>query len=159
MGGLYGDLPPPSSTPSADEEKSSSSTMWSSGTKMAPPALRKSSSMFAPPQTILKSQQSQNKAKSSITPQIKTPSSSIPPPASSDNGKSPSFQPTLVGVTSTRPDHGFSEILPKKISQVTGSPPRPWGFTGLWHTRKAGELSNQCHCPHGSPTYLHGRSS
>ncbi|XP_038988511.1 DNA-damage-repair/toleration protein DRT111, chloroplastic-like isoform X1 [Phoenix dactylifera] len=101
LGGLYGDLPPPSSTPSADEEKSSSSAVWSSSTKMAPPTLRKPSSMFAPPQTVLKSQQSQSRAKTSITPQIKTPSSSTPPPSLSDNGKSPSFQPALVGLTST----------------------------------------------------------
>ncbi|KAG1365022.1 putative DNA-damage-repair/toleration protein DRT111, chloroplastic [Cocos nucifera] len=101
LGGLYGDLPPPSSTLSADEEKSSSSAIWSSSSKMAPPALRKPSSVFAPPQTVLKSQQSQSKAKSLITHQIKTPSSSNPPPALSDNGKSPSFQPALVGVTST----------------------------------------------------------
>lgn len=101
LGGLYGDLPPPSSTPSADEEKSSSSAVWSSSAKMAPPALRKPSSVFAPPQSVLKSQQSQSKAKSSITPQVKVPSSSTPPPTLPDGGKSPSFQPALVGVTST----------------------------------------------------------
>ncbi|XP_010926953.1 DNA-damage-repair/toleration protein 111 [Elaeis guineensis] len=102
LGGLYGDLPPPSSAPSADEEKSSSSAVWSSSAKMAPSTLRKPSSVFAPPQSVLKSQQSQSKAKSSTTPQIKTSSSFTPPPALPDNGtKSPSFQPALVGVTST----------------------------------------------------------
>ncbi|ONK61970.1 uncharacterized protein A4U43_C08F35470 [Asparagus officinalis] len=100
LGGLYGDLPPPSSAPSTDEEKSNNS-VWSSSAKMAPPTLRKPSSTFAPPQTILKSQLSQSKSKSPILTQTKTlfttTSSSLP-----DNGtKSPSFQPALVGVTST----------------------------------------------------------
>lgn len=100
LGGLYGDLPPPSSAPSADEEKTSNS-VWSSSAKMAPPTLRKPSSTFTPPQTILKNQQSQTKSRSPMLLQTKTPStnasSSLP-----DNGtKSPTFQPALVGVTST----------------------------------------------------------
>lgn len=99
LGGLYGDLPPPSSTPSTDEERSSNS-VWSSSAKMAPPTLRKPSSTFAPPQTILKNQQSQAKSKTPILPQTKTLSAA--PASLPDNGtKSPSFQPALVGVTST----------------------------------------------------------
>ncbi|XP_072970628.1 DNA-damage-repair/toleration protein 111 [Typha angustifolia] len=98
LGGLYGDLPPPSSTSSADEEKSSSSSVWSSSAKMAPPTLRKPAAVFAPPQSVMKSQQLQNKAKSST--QIRTSTSFTPSPALSDNGKGP-FQPALVGVTST----------------------------------------------------------
>ncbi|XP_064979216.1 DNA-damage-repair/toleration protein DRT111, chloroplastic-like isoform X1 [Musa acuminata AAA Group] len=100
LGGLYGDLPPPSSA--ADEEKSSSSTVWSSSAKMAPATLRKPSSVLTPPQSVLKNQQSQSKAKSSIASQMKTLSSSAPPPSLPENGtKSSSFQPALVGVTSS----------------------------------------------------------
>ncbi|XP_039115275.1 DNA-damage-repair/toleration protein DRT111, chloroplastic [Dioscorea cayenensis subsp. rotundata] len=99
LGGLYGDLPPPSS---AEEEKSNSSVVWSSSAKMAPPALRKPASVLAPPQSVLKSQQSQNKSKNSLPPQSKTATSTLPPPALPDSGmKSPTFQPALVGVTST----------------------------------------------------------
>ncbi|OAY74963.1 DNA-damage-repair/toleration protein DRT111, chloroplastic [Ananas comosus] len=99
LGGLYGDLPPPSSTSSTDEERSASSSVWSSSTKMAPPTLRKPTSVLAPPQSVLKSQQLQNKAKSAAQSKALN---SIPPPALPDNAeKSPSFQPALVGVTST----------------------------------------------------------
>ncbi|XP_043701881.1 DNA-damage-repair/toleration protein DRT111, chloroplastic [Telopea speciosissima] len=102
LGGLYGDLPPPSSAPSADEEKSSNSAVWSSSTKMAPPTLRKPSSLFTPPHTVLKNQQSQNKPKTINSSQTRTVYSSTNSLASSADGvKSPSFQPALVGVTST----------------------------------------------------------
>ncbi|KAG9439125.1 hypothetical protein H6P81_019290 [Aristolochia fimbriata] len=93
LGGLYGDLPPPSST----EEGSSNS--WSSSAKMAPSTLRKPA-VFAPP-SVLKSQQSQNKPKPTVTPQAKVTSSSSPSILSDESAKSPSFQPALVGVTST----------------------------------------------------------
>ncbi|WOL18560.1 DNA-damage-repair/toleration protein [Canna indica] len=100
LGGLYGDLPPPSST--ADEEKSSSSAVWSSSAKMAPPTLRKQASVLAPPQSVLKNQQSQIKSKSLITQQTKTLTSFTALPPLPDNGiKASSFQPALVGVTST----------------------------------------------------------
>ena len=100
LGGLYGDLPPPSSAPSTDEEKSSNS-VWSSSAKMAPPALRKPSSTFAPPQTILKSQQSQTKSKIPLLPPTENLSSNTASSLPYNGIKSPSFQPALVGVTST----------------------------------------------------------
>ncbi|GFS37964.1 D111/G-patch domain-containing protein [Actinidia rufa] len=89
LGGLYGDLPPPSST---DEDRTTinSSTVWSSSAKMAPSTLRKPS--FAPPQTVLKTPHKPKKAVSS------------PGPAAAvvdDCGRTPAFQPALVGVTST----------------------------------------------------------
>ena len=99
LGGLYGDLPPPSS---ADEDKPTNSSVWSSSAKMAPAALRKPSSVFAPPQTVLKTQQAQAKSKTLssskilISPVV-APSPSVP----SEGARSPSFQPALVGVTST----------------------------------------------------------
>ncbi|KAJ4977148.1 hypothetical protein NE237_002254 [Protea cynaroides] len=95
LGGLYGDLPPPSS---ADEEKSSNSGVWSSSVKMAPPTLRKPSSLFTPPHTVLKNQQSQNKPRTIISSQTRNLNSSVLP---DDGARSPSFQPALVGVTST----------------------------------------------------------
>ncbi|XP_058071577.1 DNA-damage-repair/toleration protein DRT111, chloroplastic [Magnolia sinica] len=101
LGGLYGDLPPPSSAPPADEERSTNSAVWSSSTKMAPPTLRKPSSVFAPPQSVLKSQQSQNKPKTTVPPQTKVLSSALPSTLHDDGVRSPSFQPALVGVTST----------------------------------------------------------
>ncbi|KAA8514842.1 hypothetical protein F0562_018021 [Nyssa sinensis] len=92
LGGLYGDLPPPSS---ADEERTnSSSNVWSSSAKMAPSTLRKPASIFAPPQTVLKVQ---NKPKTVSSVQQKIVSSSL----SIDEARNPSFQPALVGVTST----------------------------------------------------------
>ncbi|CAK9133497.1 unnamed protein product [Ilex paraguariensis] len=99
LGGLYGDLPPPSST---DEEKpiSNSSAVWSSSAKFAPPTLRKPS--FAPPQTVLKSQ-SKPKVLNSSQPRTVISSSPVAPLSTStadDNGRT-SFQPALVGVTST----------------------------------------------------------
>ncbi|KAJ4980621.1 hypothetical protein NE237_031458 [Protea cynaroides] len=102
LGGLYGDLPPPLSAPSADEEKSSNSAVWSSSTKMAPPTLRKPSSLFTPPHSVLKNQQSQNKPKAITSSQTRNVISSTNSLGLSDEGmKSPSFQPALVGVTST----------------------------------------------------------
>ncbi|XP_042414010.1 DNA-damage-repair/toleration protein DRT111, chloroplastic-like [Zingiber officinale] len=97
LGGLYGDLPPPST---ADEERSSSSSVWSSSAKMAPPTLRKQS-IILQPQSVLKNQQSHIKAKSSLTPQVKELGASAPLNLSENGGKAPSFQPALVGVTST----------------------------------------------------------
>ncbi|KAL9997751.1 putative G-patch domain, RNA recognition motif domain, SPF45, RNA recognition, splicing factor 45 [Helianthus debilis subsp. tardiflorus] len=90
LGGLYGDLPPPSST-STDEDShskspnpsSSSSNVWSSSVKMAPPTLRKPSHI-PPPKTLIKPQQSKPRA----------------PPVVSDVSTT-SFQPALVGVTSS----------------------------------------------------------
>lgn len=99
LGGLYGDLPPPST--SADEEKSTSNSVWSSSAKMAPPTLRKPSSTLAPPQTILKSQHSQGKSKSPILLQNKTPTTTTSSLFPNHGTKSPSFQPALMGVTST----------------------------------------------------------
>lgn len=96
LGGLYGDLPPPTS---ADEEKTSNASVWSSSAKMAPSTLRKSSSVFAPPQSVLKSQHSQIKSRTPSSSSTKTLTS--PAPAHDDGLKSPSFQPALVGVTST----------------------------------------------------------
>ncbi|XP_068656808.1 DNA-damage-repair/toleration protein DRT111, chloroplastic-like [Aristolochia californica] len=96
LGGLYGDLPPPSST---EEERSSNS--WSSSAKMAPSTLRKPA-VFAPPPSVLKSQQSQSKPKLSATSQAKVTSSSpLPSILPDESAKSLSFQPALVGVTST----------------------------------------------------------
>ncbi|KAK1324853.1 hypothetical protein QJS10_CPA01g00548 [Acorus calamus] len=100
LGGLYGDLPPPSSASSNDEDQqrsSSNSAVWSSSVKMAPPTLRKPS-MYVPPLSVLKPQHSQLKPR---------PVNSIPPakPVAQpmDDGalRSPSFQPALVGVTSS----------------------------------------------------------
>ncbi|XP_042420848.1 DNA-damage-repair/toleration protein DRT111, chloroplastic-like [Zingiber officinale] len=98
LGGLYGDLPPPAA---ADEERSNSSSVWSSSGKMAPPTLRKQSTVFSPPQSILRNQQLQIKAKSSITPQPRPLSASTPPSLLENDTKGPAFQPALVGVTST----------------------------------------------------------
>lgn len=98
LGGLYGDLPPPSST---DEDRTTapSSNVWSSSAKMAPPTLRKPNSVFAPPQTILKPQ---NKPKTLIPPHPKAISSVHTTVVVTNEGtKNPSFQPALVGVTST----------------------------------------------------------
>ncbi|XXG85210.1 hypothetical protein AAC387_Pa11g0334 [Persea americana] len=98
LGGLYGDLPPPSS---AEEERSSNSAVWSSSAKMAPTTLRKPASVFASPPSVLKT--TQNKPKTQVTPQAKPLiSSSVLPASLPDDGvRSPSFQPALVGVTST----------------------------------------------------------
>ncbi|KAL5977132.1 hypothetical protein ACLOJK_021474 [Asimina triloba] len=101
LGGLYGDLPPPSSTQSGDEEKSSNSAVWSSSTKMAPPTLRKPSSVFAPPQLALKNQHAQNKHKTTTPQQTKVSGSAVPLSSHDNGAQSPSFQPALVGVTST----------------------------------------------------------
>ncbi|XP_010241188.1 PREDICTED: DNA-damage-repair/toleration protein DRT111, chloroplastic [Nelumbo nucifera] len=102
LGGLYGDLPPPSSAPSADEERSSNSAVWSSSAKMAPATLRKPSSLYTPPASVLKAQQSQNKAKAATSSQAKTVTAAATSSALPDDGvRSPSFQPALVGVTST----------------------------------------------------------
>lgn len=98
LGGLYGDLPPPSST---DEDKiaNPSSNVWSSSVKMAPPTLRKPSSVFAPPQTVLKTQIKPKIVNSSQQPKMITPMVVV---AAADEGRrSPSFQPALVGVTSS----------------------------------------------------------
>ncbi|PKA62174.1 DNA-damage-repair/toleration protein DRT111, chloroplastic [Apostasia shenzhenica] len=100
LGGLYGDLPPPSSSHSAEEEKSSNS-VWSSSAKMAPSTLRKPSSVFASPHSVLKNQQSQNKAKTPLPPQSKASSSTMSPPRPDNDSKSSSFQPALVAFTST----------------------------------------------------------
>ncbi|KAJ9691167.1 hypothetical protein PVL29_013370 [Vitis rotundifolia] len=100
LGGLYGDLPPPSS---ADEDKPTNSSVWSSSAKMAPAALRKPSSVFAPPQSVLKTQHAQakpktlNSSKILISPGL-APSPSVLP---NEGARSPSFQPALVGVTSS----------------------------------------------------------
>ncbi|XAR72533.1 hypothetical protein NMG60_11019207 [Bertholletia excelsa] len=97
LGGLYGDLPPPSST---DEDRTNnSSTVWSSSAKMAPPTLRKPA--FAPPQTVLKPQH-KPKTAISVPPKTVTPSPTPPTAAVAEGGgRSPTFQPALVGVTST----------------------------------------------------------
>ncbi|PSS28963.1 DNA-damage-repair/toleration protein [Actinidia chinensis var. chinensis] len=89
LGGLYGDLPPPSST---DEDRTTinSSTVWSSSAKMAPSTLRKPA--FAPPQTVLKTPLKLKKAVSSPGP---------PAAMVDDGGRTPAFEPALVGVTST----------------------------------------------------------
>ncbi|KAK8969722.1 hypothetical protein KSP40_PGU008861 [Platanthera guangdongensis] len=94
LGGLYGDLPPPSSKSSADEEKSSKS-VWSSSAKMAPPTLRKTPSVLPSPQSLLKSQLTQIKNKTPITPQSKGPYSNA------DIDTRSSFQPALVAATSS----------------------------------------------------------
>lgn len=96
LGGLYGDLPPPSS---AEEDKPSNSNVWSSSVKMAPPTLRKPQSVLAPPQSILKSQ-TKPKTLSSSNPKILN-SSPVVMAMSDDGARIPSFQPALVGVTST----------------------------------------------------------
>ncbi|XP_031505495.1 DNA-damage-repair/toleration protein DRT111, chloroplastic [Nymphaea colorata] len=102
LGGLYGDLPPPASVASSssgDEEKNNSSSTWSSSAKMAPPALRKPSYLFTPPQSVLKSQQSQGRPKTS---QTKTVSSVSTGSTLIDDGiQSVGIQPALVGVTAT----------------------------------------------------------
>ncbi|KAJ4798671.1 DNA-damage-repair/toleration protein [Rhynchospora pubera] len=90
LGGLYGDLPPPSS--SADEEKTTTSSVWSSSTKMAPPTLRKPASILAPPHSLLR-------PKTLAQSQLKT---TAPQPVLLDTTPEPtSYQPALVGVTST----------------------------------------------------------
>ncbi|KAL6991982.1 hypothetical protein U1Q18_010093 [Sarracenia purpurea var. burkii] len=92
LGGLYGDLPPPSST---DEDRATnSSNVWSSSAKMAPSTLRKPA--FAPPQTILKPQLKTKPV--NLAHQPKAVSSTV---VTDDGGRSPAFQPALVGVTST----------------------------------------------------------
>ncbi|KAD3337846.1 hypothetical protein E3N88_33367 [Mikania micrantha] len=94
LGGLYGDLPPPSST-STDEDAHTktpnpSSNVWSSSVKMAPPTLRKpsNSSHIPPPKALIKPQQAKSR-----TPTI-TPVADV-------TTRSSSFQPALVGVTSS----------------------------------------------------------
>ncbi|KAK9058017.1 hypothetical protein SSX86_022857 [Deinandra increscens subsp. villosa] len=101
LGGLYGDLPPPSST-STDEDAHNktpnpSSNVWSSSVKMAPSALRKpssssssssSSSHIPPPKTLIKPQQTKSRTLHSA-------------PAVPATRSSSSFQPALVGVTSS----------------------------------------------------------
>ncbi|KAI0498859.1 hypothetical protein KFK09_019757 [Dendrobium nobile] len=100
LGGLYGDLPPPSSKNAAEEEKSSNS-VWSSSAKMAPPTLRKTPSLLPSPHSVLKNQQSQTKPKNPLPAQSKSSASTVPSPLPDSDTKISSFQPALVGVTST----------------------------------------------------------
>ncbi|XP_078438105.1 D111/G-patch domain-containing protein [Wolffia australiana] len=103
LGGLYGDLPPPSSSSSNanDEKGGSNSAVWSSSTKMAPPTLRKPSSIFPTPPSVLKNQPSQIKTKPVIVPKQNSSDSPLPAPFENGINKGQSFQPALVGVTST----------------------------------------------------------
>ena len=104
LGGLYGDLPPPSSSSNVNDDKGGNNTaVWSSSTKMAPPTLRKPSSMFPTPPSVLKNQHSQIKSKPVPISTARAVSSSDLPPSSSEFGgtNGASFQPALVGVTST----------------------------------------------------------
>lgn len=93
LGGLYGDLPPPSSVA---EDKPSNSNVWSSSAKMAPPTLRKPSIFTAPP-SVLKSQ-SKLKTLSSSNAKIVSSVSTV---VSDEGPRNSTFQPALVGVTST----------------------------------------------------------
>ncbi|CAH1429878.1 unnamed protein product [Lactuca virosa] len=97
LGGLYGDLPPPSSTDEDSHNRitNPSSNVWSSSVKMAPPTLRKpsSSSLIPPPKTLLKPQQTK--------PRIVNSTAVAPPVPDVITRSSSSFQPALVGVTSS----------------------------------------------------------
>lgn len=99
LGGLYGDLPPPSSTADENSTTTSTTNVWSSSAKMAPPTLRKP---FAPPQTILRPKPAQPKA---APPPSAHKNIAVSQPAPDENRNpnpsAASFQPALVGVTSS----------------------------------------------------------
>ncbi|PIN07330.1 mRNA splicing factor [Handroanthus impetiginosus] len=99
LGGLYGDLPPPSSATDDSSTTTSTTNVWSSSVKMAPPTLRKP---FPPPQTILRPQHAKPKqsqptsvSKHTTTAQATADENTNPNPSTA------SFQPALVGVTSS----------------------------------------------------------
>ncbi|KAK6154833.1 hypothetical protein DH2020_009081 [Rehmannia glutinosa] len=99
LGGLYGDLPPPSSTGDDSSTTTSASNVWSSSAKMAPPTLRKP---FPPPQTILRPQHAKPKPSQPSTSSKLT--TIVQPSADENRNPNPttvSFQPALVGVTSS----------------------------------------------------------
>ncbi|KAI3455937.1 hypothetical protein Pfo_012600 [Paulownia fortunei] len=98
LGGLYGDLPPPSAR---DDSSTTTSTtnVWSSSVKMAPPTLRKP---FPPPQTIIRAQHLKPKQSQPTT--VSKHTTTTQPTADENINPNPStasFQPALVGVTST----------------------------------------------------------
>ncbi|XP_071690192.1 DNA-damage-repair/toleration protein 111-like [Rutidosis leptorrhynchoides] len=102
LGGLYGDLPPPSSTSTTDDDSHSnktpnpSSNVWSSTVKMAPPTLRKpsASTLIPPPKTLIKPQQTKPKI-------VNSSASSMGVGPTDMISRNQSFQPALVGVTSS----------------------------------------------------------
>ncbi|KAL0352793.1 UNVERIFIED_CONTAM: DNA-damage-repair/toleration protein, chloroplastic [Sesamum angustifolium] len=99
LGGLYGDLPPPSSATDDSSTTTSATNVWSSSVKMAPPTLRKP---VPPPQTILRPPNP--KPKQSQTTTVSKNTIAIQPPVvenTSHNPTTSSFQPALVGVTSS----------------------------------------------------------
>ncbi|KAL0305427.1 UNVERIFIED_CONTAM: DNA-damage-repair/toleration protein, chloroplastic [Sesamum radiatum] len=98
LGGLYGDLPPPSSATDDSSTTTSATNVWSSSVKMAPPTLRKP---VAPPHTILRPPNP--KPKQSQTTTVSKNTIAIQPVVenTSHNPTTSSFQPALVGVTSS----------------------------------------------------------
>ncbi|CAA2980172.1 DNA-damage-repair/toleration protein DRT111, chloroplastic-like [Olea europaea var. sylvestris] len=97
--GLYGDLPPPSSTTDDSSATTATTNVWSSSAKMAPPTVRKP---FPPPQTILRTQQPKPKPNSTISKGPATyTTSAISDENTNPNPATASFQPALVGVTSS----------------------------------------------------------
>ncbi|XP_051136201.1 DNA-damage-repair/toleration protein DRT111, chloroplastic isoform X2 [Andrographis paniculata] len=101
LGGLYGDLPPPSSSADENSTTTSTSNVWSSSAKMAPPTLRKP---FPPPQTILRPQHAKPRpatAQPTTVTKTTVTSHSIADENRNPNPTPASFQPALVGVTSS----------------------------------------------------------
>ncbi|GER24641.1 splicing factor 45 [Striga asiatica] len=94
VGGLYGDLPPPSSAAEDGGATTSTTNVWSSSVKMVPPTLRKP----LPPQTILRPQHPKHKQSQ---PKLTTTSHPNADENTNPNPSSASFQPALVGVTSS----------------------------------------------------------
>ncbi|GFQ08234.1 DNA-damage-repair/toleration protein drt111 chloroplastic [Phtheirospermum japonicum] len=98
LGGLYGDLPPPSSSADDGATTTSTTNVWSSSVKMAPAALRKP---IPPPQTILRPQHSKPKQPQ---PKLTTTTHPNADENTNPNPTAASFQPALVGVTSSVAD-------------------------------------------------------
>ncbi|GER36792.1 splicing factor 45 [Striga asiatica] len=94
VGGLYGDLPPPSSAAEDSGATTSTTNVWSSSVKMVPPTLRKPQ----PPQTILRAPHPKPKQPQ---PKLTTTAPQNADENTNPNPSTSSFQPALVGVTSS----------------------------------------------------------
>ncbi|CAA0823756.1 DNA-damage-repair/toleration protein DRT111-chloroplastic [Striga hermonthica] len=94
VGGLYGDLPPPSSAAEDGGATTSATNIWSSSVKMVPPTLRKPQ----PPQTILRPPHTKPKQSQ---PKLTTTAPQNADENTNPNPSTASFQPALVGVTSS----------------------------------------------------------